>query len=61
MEKGIATGQLDYDYSPVSVFVSYDGSSRRIYMNVSQEGKAAVDEVMTHSHVCRDPFIYMLG
>ena len=37
--------QLDYDYSPVSTFVSYDGSSRRIYMNISQEGKAAIDEL----------------
>ena len=43
--EGIAVGQLDYDYSPMSVFVSYDGSSRRIYMNISQEGKAAVDEL----------------
>lgn len=43
--EGIAVGQLDYDYSPVSVFVSYDGSSRRIYMNISQEGKAAIDEL----------------
>ena len=45
MLAGIAAGQLDYDYSPQSVFVSYDGSSRRIYLNVSQEGRAAVDEL----------------
>jgi len=43
--EGIAAGQLDYDYSPQSVFVSYDGSCRRIYLNVSQEGRAAVDEL----------------
>ncbi|EKX33180.1 hypothetical protein GUITHDRAFT_148120 [Guillardia theta CCMP2712] len=36
--EGISAGVLDYDYSPTSVFVSFDGSSRRIYMNISQEG-----------------------
>ena len=43
--EGISVGQLDFDYSPTSIYVSYDGSSRRIYMNISQEGKAAIDEL----------------
>ena len=42
--EGISAGVLDFDYSPTSVFVSFDGSSRRIYMNISHEGRSAVED-----------------
>lgn len=37
--EGIVSGCLDYDYAPQSVFVQ----NRRIWMNVSQEGKSDVE------------------
>ena len=37
--EGIVSGVLDYDYAPQSVSVQ----NRRIWMNVSQEGKSDVE------------------
>eukprot|EP00960_Hanusia_phi_P068830 766944-Hanusia_phi.AAC.2 len=44
--EGISAGVLDFDYSPMSVFVGFDGSSRRIYINISQEGRSAVEDLL---------------
>jgi hypothetical protein len=43
--EGIVLGILDLDYAPQSVLVSQDGYSKRCFMNVSQEGKSAVDDL----------------
>jgi WD repeat-containing protein 35 len=39
--EGIRHGGFDYDYSPVSVMVG----SKRVWMNVSQEGKDDIDDM----------------
>ena len=39
MYEGITAKVLDYDYAPMSVIVE----NRRIFINVSQEGKSDVD------------------
>ena len=39
----------DPDYAPASVLVSQDGTSYRVWMNISQEGKALVDELREHT------------
>ena len=33
------------DYAPASVLLSQDGRSRRIWMNISQEGKGFIDDL----------------
>ena len=43
--EGITAGALDFDYAPASVLLSHDGLSKRRWLNVSQEGKAAVDDM----------------
>eukprot|EP00946_MAST-07B_sp_MAST-7B-sp1_P001930 g1930.t1 len=48
--EGIVAGSLeDPDYAPASVLVSQDGTSYRVWMNISQEGKALVDELREHT------------
>ena len=43
--EAIVAGILDLDYAPQSVLVSQDGTSKRCFMNVSQEGKSAIDDL----------------
>ena len=43
--EGIEAGKLDFDYAPCSMLISQDGRSRRVWLNITQEGKAAVDDV----------------
>jgi len=43
--EGIVTGVLDFDYAPQSVLVTQDGGSKRCFMNVTQEGKSAIDDL----------------
>ena len=44
MYEGIVSGALDFDYAPAVTLISARGVSRRVWLNISQEGKAAVDE-----------------
>ena len=37
------------DYAPVSVIVSQDGTSARVWLNITQEGKSIVDELREHT------------
>ena len=43
--EGIETGSLDFDYAPCSMLISQGGRSRRVWLNITQEGKAAVDDL----------------
>jgi WD repeat-containing protein 35 len=43
--EGIVAGVIDLDYAPISCLVSHGGRSRRVWMNVSQEGKSVVDDL----------------
>mmetsp|Transcript_10807 Transcript_10807/g.26463 ORF Transcript_10807/g.26463 Transcript_10807/m.26463 type:complete len:893 (+) Transcript_10807:104-2782(+) len=43
--EGIVAGVLDFDYAPQSTLISHEGSSRRCFMNVTQEGKSAIDDL----------------
>ena len=45
MYEGIVAGALDFDYAPCSMLVSHLGASRRIWLNITQEGKAAIDDL----------------
>jgi hypothetical protein len=45
MYEGIISGVLDFDYAPQSVLVSKDGISRRCFMNITQEGKGAIEDL----------------
>jgi hypothetical protein len=43
--EGIVAGVLDFDYAPQSTLISQDGCSKRSFMNVTQEGKSAIDDL----------------
>ena len=45
MFQGITQGVLDFDYAPQSGLISSGGRSQRVWLNVTQEGKAAVDDL----------------
>lgn len=45
MFQGITEGVLDFDYAPCSSLVSSGGRSQRVWLNVTQEGKAAIDDL----------------
>lgn len=49
--EAIVSGILDYDYSPVCTNIVKSGQSRRIWMNISQDAKAAIDDLREHSLV----------
>lgn len=49
--EAIVSGILDYDYSPVCTNIVKGGQSRRIWMNISQDAKAAIDDLREHSLV----------
>ena len=37
--EGVIKGAIDFDYAPSSMLVSFEGRSRRRWLNISQEGK----------------------
>lgn len=43
--EGIVKEVFAFDYAPMSVQVSVSGGQRRLWMNISQEGKAATDDL----------------
>jgi hypothetical protein len=43
--EGITTGNLDYDYAPNNTLISYKGTSSRKWINVSQEGRSAIEDL----------------
>jgi len=43
--EGVIAGSIDLDYAPCSVLLSYEGASRRMFLNMSQEGKSAVEDL----------------
>ena len=43
--EGIVAGVLDFDYAPGSRLISAQGVSVRMWINISQEGKACVDDL----------------
>ena len=45
MFEGITAGAMDYDYAPASTLVSHNGRSKRVWLNITQEGKAAIDDL----------------
>ncbi len=45
MYEGITCGTLDFDYAPQSLLISFEGRSRRIWLNITQEGRAALDDL----------------
>ncbi|KAF1320890.1 hypothetical protein FI667_g12271, partial [Globisporangium splendens] len=47
----IVIGILDYDYSPVCTNIVKNGQSKRIWMNISQDAKAAIDDLRDHGLV----------
>lgn len=45
MYEGVTGQVFDFDYAPASTLVAVDGVSRRLWLNITQEGKAAVDDL----------------
>ena len=45
MFEAIRQGCIDYDYAPCSVCVCPEGTTIRIWMNITQDGKAAMDDL----------------
>ena len=43
--EGIVKGIIDFDYAPCSVLITQEGKSKRVWLNITQEGKAAVDDL----------------
>lgn len=49
--EAIVCGILDYDYSPVCTNIVKNGKSKRIWMNISQDAKAAIDDLREYNLV----------
>lgn len=45
MFEAITDGCIDFDYAPASTLVTHEGRSRRVWLNITQEGKAAIDDL----------------
>ena len=45
MYEGVVAGAIDFDYAPCSVLITQHGKSKRVWLNITQEGKAAVDDL----------------
>ena len=45
MYEGIVAGVIDFDYAPASMLITQHGKSKRVWLNITQEGKAAVDDL----------------
>lgn len=46
--EAIVQGIIDLDYSPVCTNIVKNGQSRRIWMNISQDARAAIDDLREH-------------
>ncbi|RLN95435.1 hypothetical protein BBJ28_00008149 [Nothophytophthora sp. Chile5] len=45
MYEGIAAGALNFDYAPAAMVIAQEGKPKRIWMNTTQDGKAAIDDL----------------
>ncbi|EKX48944.1 hypothetical protein GUITHDRAFT_68453, partial [Guillardia theta CCMP2712] len=45
----ISSGVLDFDYAPVLTYVSHRGTSKRIWLNLSQEAQSALDDLQENN------------
>lgn len=45
MFEGIVRGKFEFDYAPASMRLSFKGKTLRRWVNVSREGKAAIDDL----------------
>ena len=43
--EGITAGVFEMDYSPQCMTMSHTGVTRRMFLNISQEAKSAIDEL----------------
>ena len=43
--EGCIAGVLNFDYAPASLRISQGGVSKRLWLNTSQDGKAAIDDL----------------
>ncbi|GMF17491.1 unnamed protein product [Phytophthora lilii] len=49
--EAIVHGLLAFDYSPVCTSIVKDGQSRRLWLNMSHDARAAIDDLREHEHV----------
>lgn len=45
MYEGIAAGALNFDYAPAAMVIAQEGRPKRIWMNTTQDGKSAIDDL----------------
>lgn len=45
MYEGIAAGVLNFDYAPAAMVIAQEGKPKRIWMNTTQDGKSAIDDL----------------
>lgn len=45
MYEGIAAGALNFDYAPAAIVIAQEGRPKRIWMNTTQDGKSAIDDL----------------
>ncbi|GLD98153.1 hypothetical protein PINS_up006850 [Pythium insidiosum] len=45
MYEGIAAGVLNFDYAPAALVIAQEGKPKRIWMNTTQDGKSAIDDL----------------
>lgn len=43
--EGIAAGALNFDYAPAATVIAQDKRPKRIWMNITQDGKSAIDDL----------------
>jgi hypothetical protein len=51
MYEGIAAGALDFDYAPAAMVIAQEGRPKRIWMNTTQDGKSAIDDLREANHI----------
>jgi hypothetical protein len=49
--EGITAGVFEMDYSPQCMTMSHTGVTRRMFLNISQEAKSAIDELREQKHL----------
>ncbi|TMW67009.1 hypothetical protein Poli38472_012125 [Pythium oligandrum] len=45
MYEGIAAGALNFDYAPAAMVIAQEGKPKRIWINATQDGKSAIDDL----------------
>ncbi|KAL7683674.1 putative GroES-like superfamily, polyketide synthase, enoylreductase domain-containing protein [Plasmopara halstedii] len=45
MYEGIAAGAINFDYAPAAMVIAQEGRPKRIWMNTTQDGKSAIDDL----------------